>query len=152
MQPSTRLAKAGCWSRGVMSPLMISVLFQIWGDSRIRAHKISWKYLTMWTSVLPVFPRAQSIPFLISTLNSFQGVWKVRSYSGLVEADGNCQYLVGRDSVKSAGRGCFVSTSVLLFIWEQKVGRRSNPTLGRKRVCAWGWGVWLLAAGDGGAV
>ena len=43
------------------------------------AHKISsWKYLP----VLPVFLRAQGASFLISTLNSFQGVLKVSSCSG----------------------------------------------------------------------
>ena len=100
-------------------------------------------------SVLPVFPRAQSTPFLISTLNSFQGVWKVSSYSGLAEADGNCQFLVGRDSVKREGRSCFVSTSVFPFTWEQKFGRCSNPTLGRKgSVREVGvYGSWLLAMG-----
>ena len=47
------------------------------------AHKIfSWKYLTIWRPVLPVFPRAQSASFLISTLNSFQGVLKVSGCSG----------------------------------------------------------------------
>ena len=33
----------------------------------------SWKYLTIWRPVLPVFPRAQSASFHLSTLNSFQG-------------------------------------------------------------------------------
>ena len=37
--------------------------------------------LNWWRPVLPVFPRAQSASFLISTLNSFQGVLKVYSYS-----------------------------------------------------------------------
>ena len=46
------------------------------------AHQISsWKYLTIWRPVLPVFPRAQSAPFLLSTLNSFQGVLKISSCS-----------------------------------------------------------------------
>ena len=47
------------------------------------AHKIgSWKYLTIWRPVLPIFPRALSASFLLSTLNSFQGVLKVSSCSG----------------------------------------------------------------------
>ena len=42
------------------------------------AHKISfWKYLTIWRPVLPVFHWAQSTSFLLSTLNSFQGVLKI---------------------------------------------------------------------------
>ena len=45
-------------------------------------HKIgSWKFLTIWRPVLPVFLRAQSASFLPSTLNSFQGVLKIRSCS-----------------------------------------------------------------------
>ena len=44
------------------------------------AHKIgSWKYLTIWRPVLPVFPRAQRASFLLSILNSFQGVLKISS-------------------------------------------------------------------------
>ena len=38
-------------------------------------HKIfSSKYLTIWRPVLPVFPRTQISSFLLSTLNSFQGL------------------------------------------------------------------------------
>ena len=63
----------------------------------------------------------------------------------VAEADGNCQFLVGRDSVKREGRSCFVFP----FIWEQKFGRCSNPTLGRKgSVREVGvYGSWLLAMG-----
>ena len=46
------------------------------------AHWInSWKYLTIWRPVLPVFPRAQGASFLLSTLNSLQGALKVSSFS-----------------------------------------------------------------------
>ena len=46
------------------------------------AHKIgSWKYLTIWRPVVPVFPRAKSASFLFCTVNSFQGVLKVSGYS-----------------------------------------------------------------------
>ena len=56
------------------------------------AHKIlSWKHLTIWRPVLPVFPRAQSTSFLISTLNSFQGCWRPAAATAhdliLVEVD-----------------------------------------------------------------
>ena len=39
----------------------------------------TWKCLTFWRPVLSVFLRAHSASFLISTLNSFQGVLKVSS-------------------------------------------------------------------------
>lgn len=46
------------------------------------AHKIdSWKYLTIWRPVLPIFPRALNASSLLSTLNSFQGVSKISCYS-----------------------------------------------------------------------
>ena len=35
----------------------------------------SWKYLSIWRPVLPVFPRAQSDSCLFSSLNYFQGCW-----------------------------------------------------------------------------
>ena len=67
-----------------MSLLVVLVLFWIWEDTRNWAHKIfSWKYLTIWRPVVPVFPRAQSASFLISTLNSFQGMLRVSDCSGL---------------------------------------------------------------------
>ena len=45
------------------------------------AHKISsWKYLTIWRPVLPVFPWAQSASFLLSTL---KGVLKISSCSSI---------------------------------------------------------------------
>ena len=48
------------------------------------AHKIgSWKDLTIRRPVLPVFPRAQSTSFVLSHLNSFQGVLKVSSCSNV---------------------------------------------------------------------
>ena len=48
------------------------------------AHKIgSWKDLTILRPVLPVFPRAQSTSFVLSHLNSFQGVLKVSSCSNV---------------------------------------------------------------------
>ena len=50
------------------------------GRNKSQAHKISsWKYLTVWRPALPVFLRAQSASFLLSTLNSFQRVLKVSS-------------------------------------------------------------------------
>ena len=49
---------------------------------KIWAHKISsWKYLTIWRPILPVFPRAQRASFLIFTLNSFRVLLKVSSCS-----------------------------------------------------------------------
>ena len=62
------------------------------GKCKNWAHKISWKYLTIWRPVLPVSPRAQGASFLIYTLNSFQGVLKVSSCAAaqdliLVEAE-----------------------------------------------------------------
>ena len=49
---------------------------------KIWAHKISsWKYLTIWRPILPVFPRAQRASFLILTLNSFRVLLKVSSCS-----------------------------------------------------------------------
>ena len=41
----------------------------------------SWKYLTMWRPVLPVFPRGHSASFLLSALHSFQGVLKISTYN-----------------------------------------------------------------------
>ena len=35
----------------------------------------SWKYLSIWRPVLPVFPRAQSDSCLFSSLNYLQGCW-----------------------------------------------------------------------------
>ena len=47
-------------------------------------HKIfSWKYLTIWRPILPVFPRAQNVSFLICILKSFQGVLRVSNCSSL---------------------------------------------------------------------
>ena len=58
----------------------------------------SWNYLTIWRPVLPVFPRAHSASFLLSTLNSFQGCWKSAAAAAhdliLVEVDGKCQFVV----------------------------------------------------------
>ena len=45
------------------------------------AHKIAWKYLTIWRPVRAVSPRAHVYSFLIYTLNSFQGVLKGSSCS-----------------------------------------------------------------------
>ena len=71
------------------------------------AHKInSWKYLTIWRPVLPVFLWAQNASSLFSTLNSFQGVLKIRSCSThdliLVEGDGKCQFVVDKCFLLSA--------------------------------------------------
>ena len=38
--------------------------------------------MSMWRLLLPVFPGAQGASFLMATLSSFQGVWKVSSCSG----------------------------------------------------------------------
>lgn len=43
----------------------------------------SWKSLTLWRPVLPVFPRAQSASFLVSSLSSFQGMWKSMGAMGV---------------------------------------------------------------------
>ena len=56
------------------SPLMILVLFYTQEDARIWVYKIfSWKYVTVWRSVLPVFSRAQSalIPVLHPKLSGY---------------------------------------------------------------------------------
>ena len=51
---------------------------------------------------MPVLPRAQTAPFLISTPNFFQGMLKVSSFSGqdliLVEVGDKVQFPVGRKS------------------------------------------------------
>ena len=54
--------------------LVMLVLFQAWGGTRIALRIFSCKGLTIWRHVLPVFPRAQRASFLISALNFFQGV------------------------------------------------------------------------------
>ena len=55
------------------TPWRILVLFWIWGYENW-THKISsWKYLTVWKPILPVFPRVLGASCLLSTLNSFQG-------------------------------------------------------------------------------
>ena len=64
------------------------------------AHKIfSWEHLTIWRSLLPIFPRSQSDSFLISRLNSFQGCWRSAVVAAcdliFVEADGKCQFVAG---------------------------------------------------------
>ena len=43
------------------------------------AHKIGSLKISIWRPVLPVFPQAQNASFLLSTLDSFQGVLKVSS-------------------------------------------------------------------------
>ena len=75
------------------------------------AHKIfSWKYLIIWRSVLPVFPRAQSASFLISTLwTPFRVCWRsaaaVASDLILQGADGKCQFVAGRRTIEKQGMG-----------------------------------------------
>ena len=71
-----------CWSWGTVITLKDFSAFLHMRRYQNWAHKIgSWKYLTIWTPVLPAFPWAQSASFLLSTLNPFQGVLKVSSYS-----------------------------------------------------------------------
>ena len=65
------------------SPWRNLVLFWIGEDARIGLIKSAPEnILTIWRPVLPVFLRAPGASFLISTLNSFQGVLKVSSCSG----------------------------------------------------------------------
>ena len=55
------------------SPWRILVFFRYEEIQELGSHKVvSWKYLTIWRPVLPVFPWAQSTLFLFSTLNSFR--------------------------------------------------------------------------------
>ena len=83
LRSSSHLEEACCWSRGADISISYFTAFRGMRIARNWAHKIlSWKYLTLWRPVLPVFPRAQSASFLISTLNSFQGVLEVSSCSG----------------------------------------------------------------------
>ena len=61
-------------------------------------HKIiSWKYLSIWNPVPPVFLRAQSASFLISILNSLRGYWRSTAAVAhnliLVEIDGKHQFV-----------------------------------------------------------
>ena len=84
-----------CWSRG--ADACVNGFTAFLGIRRCKnwVHKIfSWKYLTIWHPVLPVFPEpfTQSASFLISALNIFQAVLKIRTAvaSGLIliEPDG----------------------------------------------------------------
>ena len=47
------------------------------GENSLLVHKVFFWKIFIWRPVLPVFLRAQSASFLISTLNSFQSVLKV---------------------------------------------------------------------------
>ena len=64
------------------------------------AHKIgSWKYLTIWRPVLPVFPRAQECLISALHLELLSGsCWKSTAAAAhdliLVEVDGKCQWQV----------------------------------------------------------
>ena len=66
-----------------------------------RAHKNLLLKVSNYLKVSSAsFSRAQSASFLILTLNSFQEVLKVSSFSGhdliFVDVDGSCQFPVGR--------------------------------------------------------
>ena len=100
MESSTHFffAEGFCRSWGVVITMKELSAF-LDGKYKNWAHKIaSWKYLTIWRPVVPVFPRAKSASFLFCTVNSFQGVLKVTGYSStywiLVEVDGKCQFVV----------------------------------------------------------
>ena len=93
------------------------------------AHKISsWKYLAIWRPVLPVSPWAQSASFLLSSLNSLQGLLKVSSCSSTwlnpMEIDGKCQFVVDTTSnhiiplcVGQALHKCMFPLSPSLLLW-----------------------------------
>ena len=83
MPPSTYFfQKIAAGHEEQMSPLMILVFLRYETMQEIWLKKISWKYLTIWRPVMLAFLRPQSASFLIFTLNSFQGILKIRNYSG----------------------------------------------------------------------
>ena len=58
------------------------------------AHKISWKYLTLWRPVLPVFLEPREPPSWSPPWAPFRGCWRSAAAahnSVLVEAAGKCQ-------------------------------------------------------------
>ena len=71
------------WSFCVMMKIRHHEGFSVFldmGRYKNWANKIgSWKYLTIWKTLLSVIPQAQSASFLLSTLNCFRGLFKVSS-------------------------------------------------------------------------
>ena len=146
-----------------MSPLMMSVFPQVWEDARIGTHKISWKDLTIWRPVLPVFPRALCLildlhPELLS------GPLKVSSCSGhdiiAVDVDGKCQSSVGRalfclQTWPRLWGGHFMTIlsygaeNVHSQVWQrfgQPASKRAVTGLGHKTVSKILWTTCLIAS------
>ena len=100
------------------------------------AHKIgSWKYLTIWRPVLPVFPRARSASFLLSTWTPFRGCWKSAAAAAhdliLVEVDGKCQWQMPIRSWQGFLKGgrvsaCFQSCLLWSSLNERESERESE--------------------------
>ena len=68
-------AEGFCWSWGADITMKDFCVFLVMRRYKNWAHTIgSWKYLRIWRAVLPVFLKPQSALFLLSTLNSSQGV------------------------------------------------------------------------------
>ena len=86
-----------CWSQGTVITMKNFSAFLDMGRYKNWAHKISsWKYLTAWRPVLPVFPL--STEHLISIVDSFQVYWRLAAAEAhdsiLVEVDGKYSWQV----------------------------------------------------------
>ena len=75
-------------------------------------HKICfWK---IWRPVLPVFPHAQSASFLLCTLNSFQGCWKLAAHDLIpIELDGKCQSVA--DKRRNSGKPSYSLAKLMQY-------------------------------------
>ena len=72
------------------------------GTTRYLGHKIgSWKYITIWRLVLPVFPRAQSglISALPSELLSGGVEYQWLQHLILIKVDGKCQFVADKSYI-----------------------------------------------------
>ena len=62
LRSSSHLEEACCWSRGADISISYFTAFRGMRIARNWAHKIlSWKYLTLWRPVLPVFPGTECL-------------------------------------------------------------------------------------------
>ena len=97
---SHMLADAGCWSQGADVTINDFSAFPNMRKCKNWAHKFfSWKYLTIWRPVLPVFLEHRGPHSWSPTWTPFRVCWRSAAAVAcdliLVEADGKCQFLAG---------------------------------------------------------
>lgn len=99
MQPNTHFGRSLPLVQG--ADVIINDLFSVFlSDVRrckIWAHKIFWKYLTIWVTLLPIFPRTQCLIPYLPPWTHFRGCWRSATAMAhdlfLVEVAGKCQKL-----------------------------------------------------------